>query len=125
MMGLVFCFLTNSLFFLLCSGTWYLVSSLVRVLIIREMKFLSLDFTTVFALTCLLSLVVSDISAGRVIEDKAWSRSELGNSEDARVESLIDASEYVEEVLEVSSSSEAQKVQLDRARWYLLLAKIS
>ena len=45
-MGLVLCFLENSLFFLLCSGTLYLVSSLVRVLLIREMKFLSLFFMT-------------------------------------------------------------------------------
>ena len=124
-MELVLCFLANSLFFLLCSGVRYLSSSLVRVFIIPVMKVLS--FTTVLALTCLLSLVVSDsdIRAGMVLEDKAGSRSELGNAEDTEVEAVvIDASEYVEEVLEVSSSSEAQKVQLDRARWYVLLAKI-
>ena len=111
-MQLVFCLLVNSLFFLLCSGVWYLSSSLVRVFIIPVMKVLS--FTTVLALTCLLSVVVSDIRAGMVLEEKAGSRSELGNAEDTEVEAVIDASETDE--TSDDSESVAQKVQLDIAR---------
>ena len=40
-----------------------------------------------------------------VIEDKAWSRSELGNVEDTEGEALIDVLEQVEEASEVSASS--------------------
>ena len=121
-MGLVFCFLTNNLFFLLCSGVWYFVSNLLRVLTILVMKVWSLLFFTVAVsvLVCLLSLVLSDIRAGMVLEDKAWSRSELGNVEDTEGEALIDTLEEVEEASELSASSEAQKVQFDIARWYLL-----
>ena len=109
MMGLVFCFLTNSLFFLLCSGVWYLVSNLAKVLTILEMKVVSLLFTTVLTLSCFLSSNVRDIRAGKVLEDKAGSRPEFGNALDTEVDALIDASKDAE-ALEVTSC-EAQKVQ--------------
>ena len=49
---------------------------------------------------------MSDISAGMVFR----SRPELGNTEDTGVEALIDASEHVDEAVEVSAESEEQKV---------------
>ena len=118
-MELVLCLLVNSLFFLLCSGVWYLSSSLVRVFIILVMKVLSLDFTTELALTCLLSSVVRDIKAGIVLAEKAQSGSELSDGQDPGVEALMDALGTVE-ASEVFASSETQKVQFEIVRWYLL-----
>ena len=123
-MELLLCFLANSLFFLLCSGTWYLVSNLVRVLTILVMKPWSLFFFTVSVLAFLLVSVVSDIRAGMVLEGKVRSGPELGNSLDTGVEALIIDSSKVEAMVE-SSLSETQKVQLDKARWYLLLVKVN
>ena len=40
-----------------------------------------------------------------VLEEKAGSRSELGNAEDTEVEAVIDASETDDEISEVSGSS--------------------
>ena len=82
----------NSLFFLLCSGIWYLVSNLARVLTILVIKLWSLFVFTVSVFACLLSLDVGDIRAGIFLEGKAGSNPELENAEDTGVEALIDAS---------------------------------
>ena len=61
-----------------------------------------------------------DIRAGIVLDNEAGLRSKLSNG----VEALIDASKKVEGSGE-SDLSEAQKVQFDIARWYLLFSWIS
>ena len=86
---LLFGFLANSLFFLLRSGTWYLVSSLARVFTILLMKALSFLSTTV--LVCFLSQVI-DIRSGIVLDSEAGPGSKLGNG----VEALIDTTSEVE-----------------------------
>ena len=77
----VFCFLLKSLLFLLCSGVWYLISSLLRVLIILVMKVLSLHFTTCFSFSTDLY-----IRGGKVL-DKAGTQLEthLGYSAQLRI----------------------------------------
>ena len=116
-MGLVFSFLVNSLFFLLCSGVRYFFSNLVSVFIIFKMKFLSLLFVAVSF--CFVSTDLD--SRGR--DDKAGTP-ELGTSEHGTGEILEskvsgEAATGVEAMIE-TSSSEVQTVQLDIERWYLL-----
>ena len=67
-MELLFCFLANSLFFLLRSGTWYLDSSLVRVFTILLMK--ALSFVLITVSVCFPFTIEYDIGAGTVL-DKA------------------------------------------------------
>ena len=118
-MELLFCFLANSLFFLLCSGTWYLVSSLARVFTILLMKALSFLFTTV--LVCFPFTTEQGIRAGTVL-DKAGTTeletfkhgtgeilgSNVSREVDTGVEALIDTSD--KESSE-NPSSEVQTVQ--------------
>ena len=111
-MGLVFCFLVKSLFFLLCSGILYFASRLARVFTILLMKVPSFLFATVLAWTCLLSSVLRDIRAGIGLDSIAGSWPELGDASDTGVEALIDVSRETE-ASDVSAESEAQKVQLD------------
>ena len=118
-MELLFGFLANSLFFLLCSGTWYLVSSLARVFTILLMKALSFLFTTV--LVCFPFTAEQGIRAGTVL-DKAGATeletlkhgtgeilgSNVSREVDTGVEALIDISD--KEASE-NPSSEVQTVQ--------------
>ena len=117
-MELLFCFLANSLFFLLCSGTWYLVSSLARVFTILLMKALSFLFTTV--LVCSPFTTEQGITAGTVL-DKAGTTgletfkhgtgeilgSNVSREVDIDAEALIDTSDKESE----NPSSEVQTVQ--------------
>ena len=74
-------------------------------------KLRSLFFFTGSVFACLLSLVLSDIRAGIVLEGKAGSNPELENAE-----AQINKTGHVDEASEVSVSCKAQKVHLDMAR---------
>ena len=128
-MGLDLGFLLNNLFFLLCSGTWYLDSSLVRVLTIHEMKFLSLLFMTES-----FGFFSTDLDNRGGVLDKAGAI-ELGTPGHGTGEVLgsnvsREAVTGVEIIIETSSgkealensSSEVHIVQLDIAKWYLLFS---
>ena len=114
-MGLYFCFLKKSCLLLLCLRVRYLVSNLVKVLAILEMKVLSFLFCIVLTSVIILSSIGRDIRAGIVFGSKAGPDVGLWHT---GVEALIDASKDVE-ASEVSTSK-AQKVQFEIARWYLL-----
>ena len=79
--GLFFCFVTKSCFFLMCLGIRYLVSNLVKVFNILEIKLLSFLFFIVLTLACVFVSIVSDIRAGMVLDRRAGS--ELDNAMDA------------------------------------------
>ena len=116
-MGLDICFLMNNLLFLLCSGIWYLDSSLVSVQTIREMKFLSLLFMTDSS-----GFFSTDLDNSGGVLDKAGAielgtpghgtgevlGSKVSREVDTGVEALIDTSGR--EASE-RSSSEVQTVQ--------------
>ena len=78
--GLFFCFVIKSCFFLMCLGIRYLVSNSVKVFNILEIKVLSFPFLIVLTLACVFLSSVSDIRAGMVLDSKAGS--ELGNAMD-------------------------------------------
>ena len=116
-MGLVLCFLENSFFFLLCSGTWYLASSLARVFTILLIKVLSFLFATVLA--CLSFRTEPGIRAGteldaglelETLEHRTGEilGSNVSREADTGVEALIDKSD--KESSE-NPSSEVQTVQ--------------
>ena len=71
-MGLFFCFFVESCLLLLCPRVRYLVSNLVKVLTILEMKVLSFIFLTALTVAFVLSSIERDIRAGMVLESKAW-----------------------------------------------------
>ena len=117
-MELLFCFLANSLFFLLCSGTWYLVSSLARVFIILLMKALSFLFTSLWV--CFPFTTEQGIKGGTVLDKAMVSEletlkhrtGELGSNVprevDTGVEALIDT---LDEEASENPPSEVQTVQ--------------
>ena len=117
-MGLVLCFLEKSLFFLLCSGTWYLASSLARVFTILFIKVLSFLFATVLA--CLSFRTEPGIRAGTELDEAGLELetlehrtgeilgSNVSREADTGVEALIDKSD--KESSE-NPSSEVQTVQ--------------
>ena len=80
-MGLILCFLVESCFLLLCLGVRYLVSNLVKVLTILEMKVLSLLFFIALTVAFVLSSIMRDMRGGMVIESEVGS--ELDNAKDA------------------------------------------
>ena len=80
-MGLVFCLFVNCCLFLLCLGARYLVSNLVKVLTILQMKVLSLLFFIALTVAFVLSSILRDMRGGMVLDSKVGS--ELDNAKDA------------------------------------------
>ena len=78
--ALFICFVVESCLLLMCLGGRYLVSNLVKILNILEMKALSLLFFILSTLACVLSSNVRDIRGGMVLDGKAGC--ELGNEKD-------------------------------------------
>ena len=113
-MELLLCLLIKSRLFLLCLRVGCLVSNLVKVLTILEMKALSFLFCMVSTSALILSSILRDIRAGIVLDNRAGAWPELGNALDTGVEALIDAVKDIE-ASEVTSS-EAQKVQFEIAK---------
>ena len=94
-MGPLFCFVVKICLLLMCLGVRYLVSNLVRVLNILEMKALSFLFFIMSTLARVLSSIVRDIRGGMVLDSKAGS--ELDNEKetpDTALEVLLFATSF-------------------------------